>query len=348
MKFVQESLFHSAIRSLFTTFFGIIGLGIGIIAIFAGIAFITPAENIIMSTKPSVLPSADGQRYALDSKSPIILNIDIQGVIGTESLNASSIRNQLIDSREGPFSKDRVKAIFLSINSGGGAAFESDKIYRLIKEYKEKYHVPVYAHVDGICASGAMYAACSADKIYANEVSIVGSVGTIMQPFFNFHQLLDKVGVDSKTISSGKDKDLMNPFRPWGENEGSSFQNISDHLYHVFVDVVAASRKNISKDQLINKYGANIFPASEAKQYGFIDGDNYNRDQALQALVEATDIKENQKYIVVNLRSRNLIADIFESKLPWSDKTVTHKIQLSPEIDSNLMGQYLFMYCPGQ
>ena len=94
---------------------------------------------------------------------------------------------------------------------------DADGIYRAIKHYKEQYQVPVIAYVDGLCASGGMYIACAADKIYATDVSLVGSVGVLFPSFMNFSKLLDTVGVQSLTISSCKGKDDMNPLRPWKE-----------------------------------------------------------------------------------------------------------------------------------
>ena len=66
----------------------------------------------------------------------------------------------------------------------GGAADDSVGIYRALCEYKKKYNVPIYAFVDGLCASGGMYIACAADKIYATPSSVIGSVGVIMGPLF--------------------------------------------------------------------------------------------------------------------------------------------------------------------
>lgn len=62
------------------------------------------------------------------------------------------------------------------INTPGGTVVDADGIYRALLEYKTKYDVPIYAYIDGLCASGGMYVALAADKIFASDVSLIGSV----------------------------------------------------------------------------------------------------------------------------------------------------------------------------
>src|SRR5207244_10146556 len=120
------------------------------------------------------------------------------------------------------------------------------------------------------CASGGMYIACSAEKIFATDSSLVGHVGVLLPTMFNFSQLMDTIGVGSKTITAGKDKDIMNPFRPWKPNEGASLQAITDVLYTQFVDIVTKSRPKLTKEALIEE-GAQIYSVEEALRLGYID-----------------------------------------------------------------------------
>ena len=100
------------------------------------------------------------------------------------------MRKMLTESREGTFKDDRVKAILLDINSPGEHGHYANGMYRALKEYKQKYKVPIIAYVDGLCASGGMYVAAAADEVYASDVSLIGSIGVITPSFFNVYKAL--------------------------------------------------------------------------------------------------------------------------------------------------------------
>ncbi|MFI5264393.1 MAG: S49 family peptidase, partial [Candidatus Kapaibacterium sp.] len=91
-----------------------------------------------------------------------------------------------VESQEGDFKNNRVKGILLYMDTPGGYSTDSDTIYRLLMEYKKQYKVPIYAYVDGLCASGGMYIAITADKIMASDTSLIGSIGVIAPTFMNF------------------------------------------------------------------------------------------------------------------------------------------------------------------
>lgn len=297
------------------------------------------------SLTAEIQPNAAGVRKSLSSSAPVILRINIDGIIGTESLTQQSVMQQLLESREGSFKNDRVKALFLVINTPGGGATASDNIYRTIKQYKELYKVPVYAYVDGLCASGGVYVACAADKIFASPASIIGSVGVVTPPALNVTALLTKLGVESKTLLAGKDKDELNPFRPWQPDEGANFQMVIDFLYDIFVNIVTTNRPVINKDKLIADYGAKIFPAFQAKEIGFIDDDNANYSKALAELAEKIEVKPDE-YQVVTLKSENWLESLFKTKNAFEvlNGQMKHTIELPGQLPSELNGKFLYMW----
>lgn len=138
-----------------------------------------------------VLADADGKRKSLSSE-PVILRINLNGVIGLDGLEQEHIRNLLIESREGLLENDLVKGVLLYMQTPGGTVMDADGIYRAIKAYKAQYKVPVYAYVDGMCASGGMYISAAADKVLASDVSMIGSIGVIAPSILNVSQLLEK------------------------------------------------------------------------------------------------------------------------------------------------------------
>jgi protease IV len=291
---------------------------------------------------PTVLENSQGVRKVLDKKAPVILTLSVNGAIGLKTLNQETIAHQLVESREGLLKEGRVKALFIEINSPGGTVFDSDGIYRLIKTYKEKYQVPVYAYVDGLCASGGMYVASAADKIYASNVSLVGSVGVIISPFINFSKVLENIGVETKTISLGIGKDAMNPMRPWKQGEASEYEKIVAAYYDQFVGIVSAARPELTRALLVEKYGANVFPAKEAEEIGMIDKAGLSRNQALEMLIKELNLEPDAVQIV-GFKSGSWVEELFQEKSFLSSKMV-HQIKMPGMLPEEFNGKLLYLF----
>lgn len=348
MEFTRESIFTSSIRALCTGFAVVIGILLGGMLVLAGMGALSSGSNLIPETSDmTVVPDASGNRTVLSESSPAILRLDIHGVIGMKELTASNIENLLLDSREGLLQGNRVKAIFLHMNTPGGTVDDADGIYRALQEYKKKYQVPIYAYVEGLCASGGMYIASAADKIYASPTSIIGSVGVILGPFFNVADLMAKYGVASDTITAGKDKDTLSPFRPWKPDEDKPYRALTDYFYERFVNIVTTARPRLDKSKLINEYGAHIFCAPLAEQYGYIDVADSDYAAALGELVKVAKIEDKQPYQVIMLSpKRPFLSQFTESSLKLLSGKLEHTFQIGPFINSEMSGKFLYLYQP--
>ncbi len=347
---MRDSLFFSATKALMVAFFTMVGLFLGVCVMVMGIGtFSTKSSSdsrLTSVTTEEILPNAEGKRKVLDKSAPVILQINFDGVIGVDRLKASEIRQLLVESREGTFKDNRVKAILLNMNTPGGYATDSDDIFRQISTYKKQYNVPVYAYVNGLCASGGVYIAVAADKILASDTSLIGSVGVIAPTFMNFSKLLDKFGVDTMTISAGKEKDALNPLRPWKEGEADNYKQIISYLYNDFVNVVVNNRPNMTKERLVEEYGARIYPAPLAKEYGYIDESGVSLREAIQALVSAAGI-EDDHYQVIQLENNNWWNSLFKTGVSSMLKgEVKHRLALPAEMDLLMQNRYLYLYSP--
>lgn len=345
---MRDSIIYSSFRALFVTIFTFIGIAAGFILLllFIGVfSSSSPDEKITYHYKEEILSNANWKREVLGSDSPVILQININGIIGTELLSAQTVKQLLIESRESSLKKDRVKGVLLHLNTPGGTVFDADSIYESLKEYKEKFKVPIYAYVDGICASGGVYVSAAADKIFASETSLIGSVGVILPSFTNFSKLLEKVGVDSITLYAGKDKDAMNPLRPWTKDEDENYKHIVDYYYNAFVNILVTNRPQMSRTKLIQDYGARIFPAKEALERGFIDVTGASRDEALKSLASELGLEED-KYQVVELESKNWWSTFLNAKSPLITGAVNHYLKLPSDIDPELQNKVLYYYQP--
>ncbi|NDD58436.1 MAG: S49 family peptidase [Chlamydiae bacterium] len=347
MNFTRESIFVSATRCLCNSFATVVGVAVAGAVILIGLSILSSPEIVPNKSDLVIAPDAKGNRTILAENSPVILRINIHGVIGEPALTAQSVENLLLDSREDLLRNNRVKAILLHVNTPGGTVDDADGIYRSLLKYKETYKIPVYAFVDGMCASGGMYVCSAADKIYATTPSVIGSVGVILGPSFNFSEVMDKIGIKSLTIKQGKDKDMLNPFRPWVPGEDQSLVNITQNLYENFVDIVTSARTKLKKQDLINTYGAQVFLSKQAQDYGYIDYSDSSYSAALTDLVSAANIDDTQPYQVVQLEApTSLLSSLIQGKSPLISGKLYHSFPIGTNISSELSGKFLYLYQP--
>ena len=345
MEITRESIFVSALRSFSKMFFAVCGILLAVF-LFSMVYSLSSGTTLIEpKTTMTVLPDAEGKREMVSLTAPAILQLNIHGVIGEPTiLDSEVVENILVESRTGLLANDRVKGILIHFNTPGGTVVDADNIYRMIKDYKAKYHVPVFGYVDGLCASGGMYIASSADKVYASPTSIIGSVGVILGPFFNIYDSLGKIGVQSKTLTKGLDKDAMSPFRPWKEGEDDSYKSIISFFYDRFVQIVTTARHRLDKEKLVNEYGAHVFDPVRAEQYGYIDKSDSSRSEALLALLDEAKIDPTKPYQVVELEPRHdWVSQLFKSKNSILSGKVEHSFDLG---QPKIRDQFAYLYQP--
>ena len=165
--------------------------------------------------------------------------IDIKGEIGDgEAVNAEDT----VASLQSAFENKNTKGIILRINSPGGSPVQAgiinDEITRLRKLHPK---VPIYAVVEDICASGGYYIAVSADKIYVDKASIVGSIGVLMDGF-GFTGTMQKFGVERRLLTAGTNKAMLDPFSPVNPKHKAYAQQMLDDIHQQFIDTVRQGR----------------------------------------------------------------------------------------------------------
>jgi protease-4 len=134
-----------------------------------------------------------------------------------------------------------LKAVVLDINSPGGAVAPSQELYAAVRRLQDE-GVKVVAALGSVAASGGYYAACPADRIVAEEGTLTGSIGVLME-VGSAKKLMDKVGVHLETIKSGRFKDTGSFFRDMKPEERAVLQGVIDDVYDQFVSAVAESRE---------------------------------------------------------------------------------------------------------
>lgn len=164
---------------------------------------------------------------------------------------------------------DHVRAIVLEIDSPGGEVTASDAIYNWVVKTRAKK--PVVVYMDSLAASGGYYVACGGKFLMANETTITGSIGVIIQTL-NYEQLFNKVGLASVVFKSGKFKDMLSGTRPITPEERDYIQNFVMKTYDKFLGIVARER-NLPADGLRNSVAdGRILSGKDALDNKLIDG----------------------------------------------------------------------------
>ena len=161
-------------------------------------------------------------------------------------------------------------AVILRINSPGGSPVQAAYINTEMKRLREEYPTkPLYVVISDICASGGIYAAVAADKIFANESSIVGSIGVRMDGF-GFVDTLKKLGIERRLMTAGDHKAILDPFSPEDSFEKEHVQNLLDEVHEQFIEIVKEGRGDKLIDDPIIFSGL-FWTGSRAMELGLVD-----------------------------------------------------------------------------
>ena len=164
---------------------------------------------------------------------------------------------------------NNVRAVVLEIDSPGGEVTASDVIYDAVVRTRAKK--PVVVYMDSVAASGGYYVACGGKYLMANETTITGSIGVIIQTL-NYEQLFNKIGLASVVFKSGKFKDMLNGARPITPEEREYVQGFVMSTYEKFLGIVAKER-NLPADGLRTTIAdGRILSGRDAHEHKLIDG----------------------------------------------------------------------------
>jgi protease-4 len=226
----------------------VIGGGFAIVCLLIT-AMVWSSIHTLAGTTPSF---GGGNRIAV---------IDIDGVI----MDAEKFDKQL--EKFGDDSS--VKAIVLHINSPGGGAAVSQEIYHEVLRVRATSHKPIIASIESVGASGAYYIASACDKIYANQASVVGSIGVIME-WTNYGDLMRWAKLKSVVIHAGELKDAGDPTRDMTPKEAAYFQDLTDNMYGQFVRDVATGRHTVA-DKIKPLATGQVWTGEQSLPLGLID-----------------------------------------------------------------------------
>ncbi|MFI0545800.1 MAG: S49 family peptidase [Brachymonas sp.] len=210
--------------------------------------------------------------------------INIQGEIGSDTPASADL---LLPALREAFEASGAQAVMLRINSPGGSPVQAGQINDEIRRLKAKHHKKVYVVVDEMCASAAYYIAASADEIYVDKASLVGSIGVLMDGF-GFTGTMEKLGVERRLLTAGTDKGMLDPFSPQNPEQVAHAQAMLDEIHQQFIAVVKEGRgKRLPADA--NVFTGKFWTGQNAIKLGLADKVG-SLDQVARDVVKAEDI----------------------------------------------------------
>ncbi len=207
----------------------------------------------------------------LSAAQPLVTVIELYGVIGEAGAGRKGLTlKKLEKSIEAAFKPGALAAVALAINSPGGSPVQSRLLLNAIRRAAKEKDVPVIAFIEDVGASGGYILAIAGDEIFADESSIVGSIGVISGGF-GFDQAIEKIGVQRRVYTAGENKSTLDPFRPEDPEDVARLESMLAELHTQFIDLV--------KDRRGAKLGGNpelfsgrFWTGAVAAEMGLVDG----------------------------------------------------------------------------
>jgi protease-4 len=236
-----------------------------------------------------------------------IVRVDIDGVIVRDDRRIETIAALGRDSS--------VRAVLVRINSPGGTVTGGESLYRAVLELGEKK--PVVALMDGLATSAAYMVAIAADRIYAHETTLTGSIGVVMQTA-EITRLLDMVGITPRAFKSGELKASPNPMEPVTPAAVAAMQAIIDETYASFRNMVLVRRQLDAAAEAAFSDGR-VFTGKRAREIGLIDAIGGQRE-AVAWLERERTLPEGLPVHEIDLHGR--VGDLLDRVVGLARKTI--------------------------
>jgi protease-4 len=202
-----------------------------------------------------------------------------------------------------------IKAIILRVDSPGGAVAPSQEIYEEVRRAVTKKKIVV--SMGSVAASGGYYIASPASRIVANPGTLTGSIGVIME-IPNLEGLMNKIGIKTEVIKSGRHKDIASIFRGVKEEEKQILQNVLDNVHEQFIIAVADGRKML-RDDVKKIADGRVFTGEQALKAGLVD-ELGNLDDAVRAAAKLSGIRGEPE--VISKKEKFSLINLLRGKVP--------------------------------
>ncbi len=206
------------------------------------------------------------------SSPPKIPVLRLSGPIGIASpLRPSLSLAGVAPAIERAFNYSKLPAVAVVVNSPGGSPVQSNLIFKRLRQLSEEKEKKVYVFCEDVAASGGYFLAVAGDEIYADDSSIIGSIGVIAASF-GFVEALNKLGIERRVYTAGENKSILDPFKPAQEQDIARLKAIQLDIHEAFKNVVKTRRGDKLNDVDDDLFSGAFWPAAKAQERGLIDG----------------------------------------------------------------------------
>ena len=210
--------------------------------------------------------------FSLFKKKTVIPHVRLTGIIGSAGRfkQGMELANQK-DIIKKAFSLKKISHVAISINSPGGSPVQSALIGKRVRDLARKANLPVLAFCEDVAASGGYWLAASADEIYANAASVVGSIG-VVSAGFGFDRAIEKLGVDRRVYTAGTNKMTLDPFQAEKDTDVARLKSLQDEIHQQFIAHVTERRGGKLKGDHDDLFSGAFWTGATAVELGLIDG----------------------------------------------------------------------------
>ena len=207
------------------------------------------------------------------NRPPIVSVLRLSGIIGRlgpvrgAGISLEGLERMIVRA----FSQRGVKAVALAVNSPGGSPVQSALIAKRIRQLADEKKIPVYAFAEDVAASGGYWLLAAGDEVYADDSSIIGSIG-VVSAGFGFSELLARHGVERRVHATGARKSMLDPFRPEDAADVERLKALQADIFAHFKDYVRSRRGDKLVGSDAELFEGDIWSGKQALALGLIDG----------------------------------------------------------------------------
>ena len=248
------------------------------------------------------------------AKAPKVLRIRLRGVLmdnenrGLFELEDIASAPAALRQLEAATKDKSLRGLWLDIDSPGGSVTMSDRLHDAVLRFKAaNTNRFVFVHMGDLCCSGGYYVSAAADRIMARPTTLTGSIGVIMNGV-NAAGLAQKLGIESVTIASAANKDLLNPLKPVDPAHVEILKKPIVQMYERFVDIVAKGR-HLPLAKVREIADGRVLSAEDARKSGLVDLIGHDRE----AMAEVCRLARAKAIRVYRYREKPNLEKLFSS-----------------------------------
>jgi signal peptide peptidase SppA len=207
----------------------------------------------------------------LRNRTPVVAVVRLEGVIAPRRWRGALSLGSCAGVLDRAFALPGLAAVALSINSPGGSPVQSALLYRRIRQLAAEKRVPVFAFAEDVAASGGYWLALAGDEVYAEEASLIGSIGVVTSSF-GAHRLIERFGIERRLHTAGENKAMLDPFLPEDPEDVARLTALQQDIHDSFKEHVC--RRRLGRIDPADKrlFSGEVLTGRMALARGLVDG----------------------------------------------------------------------------